>query len=163
MSHSPLAYIAAALALVAVPGCFRRAAESDFLWQRSCDHHQGQLPPGPALERARADCSDNTARYRRKLQRKTLFSFLWVMGFAAAASWLIPWHVPGRFTSLSSPQVFAALSVLAFAWGTLGRLGWSEGSNKGATIFERLDTHIFWLLYGVGTYSGVAGVVSAPA
>ena len=162
MNHSPLAYISAALALLAVPGCFRGAAESDLRWLLRVQYNDA-LAPGPELERVRVNCSANTALYRSRLQRKTLYSFLWVAAFAVAAAWLVVCRVPVGITHLNPQQLFSASSVLAFAWATLGRLGWSEGSNKGVTVFEELDTQIFWVLYGVGTYCGVAAVANAAA
>jgi len=162
MNHSLSAYVAAALALLAVPGCFRRAAESDFCWLVRTQHG-GVLPPATELERRRANCQADSARYQRHLQRKTFYSFVWVAAFAVAAALLVVLPVAGTAARLNSQQLYSASSVLAFAWGTLGRLGWAEGSNKGATVFEELDTYIFWMLYGVGTFCGVAAVASAAA
>ncbi len=59
--------------------------------------------------------------------------------------------------------MFAIASVGSFSWGTLGRLGWTERSYKGVTVFEELDAAIFWLLYWLGSFCGVASVVSAAA
>ena len=160
MNHSPVAYIAAALALIGAPGCFRRAAESDLRWQLRVQYKDA-LAPGPERERVRANSSADTALYRRRLQRKTLYSFLWVAAFAVAAGWLVVCRVPGSIAHLNSQQLYSASSVIAFAWATLGRLGWSEGSNKGVTVFEELDMQIFWVLYGLGTYCGVAAVANA--
>ena len=62
---------------------------------------------------------------------------------------------------LAQQSTYAAGSILAFAWATLGRLGWKDGSIKGETIFEELDHTIFWVLYWIGTFLGVAALASS--
>jgi hypothetical protein len=61
---------------------------------------------------------------------------------------------------LNQQQWLAVVSVVAFAWATLGRLGWESQSMKGETIFEELDVFIFWALYWVGAICGVGAVAS---
>lgn len=119
MNHSLSPYVAAAFALFGISACFDRAAKSDFELQ-----YQGTLPASPDFALEHANCQTNTAGYLKRLQRKTLFSFLWVAVFSVAAGLLVVWRVPsGSSTHLISQQYYSAAPVFAFAWATLGRLG----------------------------------------
>jgi hypothetical protein len=160
MNHSVLAYAHASLAMLGLKWSFERAAESDLAYVLN-ELYRGKAPPEAERERRRAESNQNTATYRRTLQRKTAYSLLWVAAAAAAAYWLVVMPTLPLGARPTTQQIYAAASVLFFSWGTLGRLGWNQGSFGGVTVFEGLDTIIFWLLYGLGTFFGVAAVASA--
>jgi hypothetical protein len=160
MNHSPRSFAAATLALLGVPHAFARAADSDFAWLLRTQYRDEALAPNE-LNKRRHDCKANSASYRRSLQFKTVCSFLWVLAATLLALWFVVLPGTGSIGSVNSQQLFGASSVFVFAWATLGRLGWNERSFGGVTIFEELDTIIFWLLCGAGAFLGVAAVASA--
>ncbi len=155
MNHSLSAYISATLSLLGVPTFFTKAAKSDFEWLLRLQKGMDALP---ANELAITEIKNRelTKERQRNLRRKTFISLAWVLSAVIIAGYLF---VP--IQSITQQQMFATLSVISFSWGTLGRLGWIERSYKGATIFEELDVIIFWTLYWVGAFSGIAALVSA--
>jgi hypothetical protein len=54
--------------------------------------------------------------------------------------------------------VSAIISIGAFSWATLARLGWAGQSIKGDTAIERVDESWFRLLYWVATLLGMASL-----
>jgi hypothetical protein len=156
MNHSFTAYVCAFLSLVGVPGLFNRVADSDFSWllrrQPGIDALQGDQ---------RAACRMTTKKRQSSLRIKTVTSLAWVLSAAVLGTWLfvLPSASQGKITD---QQWFAVASAVVFAWATLGRLGWADQSFKGETIYEELDSFIFWVLYWVGTVAGM-GAVAASA
>jgi len=55
---------------------------------------------------------------------------------------------------------FGVLSLFSFSWATLGRLGWEGQTCDGGTIFEKLDSDIFWFLYFMGTMFGAVSIMA---
>ena len=160
MNHSGFSYACAAAALLGSAKAFERAARSDFDYLL-LSLYGNAVPAEQELQRRRQESRSNTTTYRKTLQRKTAYSLLWVLAAAAMAHWLVVAPSLPAATHPATQQLYAATSVVAFSWGTLGRLGWNQGSYGGVTVFEELDTIIFWLLYGLGTFFGVAAVASA--
>jgi hypothetical protein len=65
-------------------------------------------------------------------------------------------------TSMPEPReraMLAVASVFAFAWATLGRLGWAGQSIAGDTAVERLDATLFHALYWCGMALGAAAAL----
>ena len=145
------------MALVGLPG-FASAAKSDFACLLRIQSGLASLP-ADELDTKEAECQKNTAAYLRYLRTKTFVSLAFVLSAIGAA--LAVFVIPK--SSLSTQHAFAIASVGCFAWGTLGRLGWTERSYKGVTIFEELDSAIFWALYWFGTLFGVASLTNAAA
>lgn len=157
MNHSLFAYLSAVLSLVGVPGLFPYAAKSDFNWLLRVQPSLRTLS-GDELEGREIECRATTDARRTYLRRKSVFSLTWIFFAAATAAWMVyPQLMPCTATR---QQGYGVASVIFFSWGTLGRLGWVERSYKGATIYEELDTFMFWFLYWLGTVCGVAAVVS---
>lgn len=159
MNHRLLAHVSAILSLIGVSPCLVKAAKSDFDWLLRVQAGLASLPPNQ-LAIKEAECQANTLWHQSDLRRKTFFSLAWVLSAMAVAVLVLP---VTPIHALTRQQAFAAVSVFCFSWATLGRLGWNERSYKGSTIFEELDTVIFWVLYWLGTLSGVAAVVNAAA
>ena len=128
--------------------------------QEVCDNDFG-LPPHTVTideeqrERARRESYERSI-HRCRLLRKRLASSFLIIGSALLAAGVI-WAIWLRRTgaSLTANGFCPACSVFAFAWATLGRLGWSGQSMGGHTIFERLDEFIFRVLYWIGTFFGI--------
>ena len=155
MNHSPPAYISATLSLLGVPTFFSKAAKFDFKYLLRTQEGLDSLPKEELLIKE-INTRKSTQAYRGHLRRKTFISLSWVLSAVIIAGYLF---VPIRF--ITQQQMFSTLSVISFSWETLGRLGWNERSYKGATIFEELDTIIFWALYWKGAFSGMAALASA--
>ncbi len=141
------------LALVGVPGCLSRAAKSD--WEQSLSK-DGNLST-ERLSKKQDEARDRTEQRMQALRKKTLVSLAWVVSALVFALIVV------IALNLGEPKhklqnVYFVVSVCSFSWGTLGRLGWQEGSFSGTTIFEELDVAVFWLLYWVGTMTGVAAL-----
>lgn len=160
MNHSVSAYAYAAFALVGLP-CFESAAKSDFACLLRIQSGLASLPR-EQLATQEAECRKNTNAYLRYLRSKTLVSLLVVLSAIALAVVAVVLPAIGS-SGVTRQHVLAGASVSCFAWGTLGRLGWNERSHKGVTVFEELDSAIFWALYWFGTFFGVASVVNVAA
>jgi len=112
------------------------------------DKHKSEF-----LLRLRGD----TLERRRLLLRKLGLSFLWI--FLACLSGLVVLRLmPGM--SIGINKGFGVLSLLSFSWATLGRLGWEGQTIGGGTVFEKLDSDIFWFLYFMGTMFGVVSILA---
>jgi hypothetical protein len=158
MNHRPFNYALASLSLLGAPYCFRLAAKSDLLWLLRVQYKDAPPPP-ERLPSVEAQSSDTTKEHQRNLRTKTFLSLLWVLSALGLAIWffVLP-TIP--ITNITPQHVLTVGSIFCFSWATLGRLGWHEHSYKGCTIFEELDTAIFWALYWLGTLFGVAAIAS---
>lgn len=161
MNHRISAYVYAALALIGVPRVLENAAKSDFAWLLRTQAGLASLPP-PELAVKEAECRATTHARLIHLRSKTFVSLAWV-AFAALFAAIAFVHPIAGTRGLNRQQIFTIASIMCFSWGTLGRLGWTERSYKGVTVFEELDTVIFWVLYWLGTLFGVATIVNAAA
>ncbi len=160
MNHSVSAYACAALALVGFPG-FTSAAKSDFVCLLRIQNGLASLPR-EQLATKETECRENTNAYLRYLRAKTFFSLVWVLSAIVLA--LVVFVLPSVGASgVTRQYVLAIASIVCFAWGTLGRLGWNEHSHKGVTVFEEIDSAIFWVLYWLGPFFGVSSIVNAAA
>lgn len=159
MNHRLSAYVCSFLSLAGVPGLFNMVAESDFSWLLRSQSGLAVLQ-GSELATHRADCRVTTKKRQLSLRKKTVASLAWVLSASALGTWLfvLPTAPHGKITA---QQWFAAASVVAFAWATLGRLGWADQSFKRETIYEELDSFIFWVLYWVGTISGMGAMATS--
>ena len=160
MNHSVSAYACAAFALVGLPG-FESAAKSDFACLLRIQGGLASLPR-EQLASQEAESRKNTNAYLRYLRSKTFVSLLVVLSAIALAVMAVVLPAIGA-SAVTTQHVLASASVACFAWGTLGRLGWSERSYKGVTVFEELDSAIFWALYWLGTFFGVASIANVAA
>jgi len=108
--------------------------------------------PNSKKESHKADLLCCTIKRSKLLRKRLLKSFIWI-----ATAYLIPIigvsliNKSFFLSKLSLSNLFALSSVIAFAWATLGRLGWKGQSWKGDTVFEQLDKNIFWALYWIGS------------
>lgn len=153
MHHSPLTFARAFLCLIGLTRDLDEVAESDF--RRETTNRQGAQTPTPAqLEEIRASCQNYTIKRMEMLRRKTIVSFGWTASAVAAAATIL---APQQ-SSISSQAWFAITSVVCFSAGTLGRLGWNQGSFSSATVYEELDAIFFWTLYWIGTFTGIAAL-----
>ena len=121
-----LVYAKAFLCLV-----FERAFLDDIVeWDLRKELHRNEQLASPdqaRREQKRADLKTLT-RHRLRLPRsKSLWSLLWIVA-ALLASWCV------ARPALTLPLLCATLSVVIFAWATLGRLGWAGQSIKGDTV-----------------------------
>ena len=158
MNHRLTAYVCSFLSLVGVPGLFNRVADSDFSWLMRRQPGLAALQDSE-LATHRNDCRVTTKKRQSSLRKRTVASLAWVLSAAALGAWffVLPTALHGKITA---QQWFAAASVVAFAWATLGRLGWADQSFKRETIYEELDSFIFWVLYWVGTISGMGAMAT---
>lgn len=157
MEHSVRSYVCAGLSLLGVPGLLSVAQESDFDWLLRVQAGLAGVPVNELSQRE-SECHTTTKIRRGYLREKTIVSLVWVVSAIAIAC--IALYPRFEITTITTQQMFSIASVTAFSWGTLGRLGWTEKSYKGSTIYERLDTFLFWVLYWVGTLCGVLAVVN---
>nr|WP_286948000.1 hypothetical protein [Pseudomonas sp. UBA6718] len=159
MHHNPVSYLCAFFSLIGIKTFFLGAAQrSDFRWLLRNQADLFQLPPEQLTIREN-ECKGSTARRCVSLRNKTLLSLAWVLSAIALAYLMLFQHF--EISSLTRQHGFAVASLIAFSWATLGRLGWSDQSFKGTTIFERLDVFLFWLLYWLGTCFGVVATLNA--
>lgn len=156
MNHSPFAFLSAGLTLVGCPLLIEKVLDSDFERELRVSNALSSLP-ADGLAVKRLENRKHTLKRLHYLRRKTLISFAWTASavFFAMVLFSIPQLSPPK---LSQQHLFAIVSVGSFSWGTLGRLGWHHGSFSGATIYEELDTIIFWFLYWIGTMCGIAAL-----
>ena len=89
-----------------------------------------------------------TTRHRAVLVRRKTAKSLVLMLTAVATGWIA--HMLFRRQATAHVGGIAVLSALAFAWGTLGRLGWEGQSIAGDTSIERIDAGLLRLLYWLG-------------
>lgn len=157
MQHSVKSYICASLSLLHLPGFLLIAQKSDFQWLLRVQPELANIPVNE-LSQKESESHAITKVRRSHLQAKTTASLLWVVS-AITVAWVAAYPLVS-VPATTSQQIYSIVSVTAFSWGTLGRLGWSEKSYKGSTIYERLDTFLFWGLYWIGTLFGVLAVVN---
>lgn len=156
MNHSPSAFVFAGLALLGCSRFIAKSANSDFQRQLRMLKGLSSLPEERLAER-RAECHEHTVKRLQFFRRKTLLSLFWVLSaLVAAIAFVLAQQM--NPPSFSRQHWFGIASFGSFSWGTLGRLGWHQGSFSGATIYEELDTLMFWLLYWIGTLCGVVAL-----
>ena len=112
------------------------------------DQHKNEF-----MLKLRAD----TLERRRLLCQKQAQSFLWIF-LACLAGLVVLGLMPGM--SIGINKGFGVLSLFSFSWATLGRLGWEGQTIDGGTVFEKLDSDIFWFLYFIGTLFGVISILA---
>ena len=156
MNHRPSAFANAFLSLFGCSSCLARAAASDFEWLLRKQPELSTLEPAQLAARE-AETRASTIQRRDDLRFKTVHSFLWVLSGAALGMYFITLLLAPE-TDPPARSVLAIASMICFSWATLGRLGWAGQSFKGETIFEELDTGIFWALYWLGACLGTAAL-----
>ncbi|MGC1172310.1 hypothetical protein [Polaromonas sp.] len=156
MNHSTFAFVHACLALIGIPGCLKKAQKSDFDRSLRVERGVASLPPDRLSQREK-ETRETTLVRMRFLRKKTFVSLVWVLSALGVA--ILITGAP-RF---GEAHIYAIGSICCLSWGTLGRLGWHQGSFSGATIYEELDTIIFWSLYWTGTMFGIAALFGASA
>lgn len=160
MEHSVKSYLCAGLSLVGVPGLLSVAQKSDFTWLLRVQKGLADIPSDELLKKE-LEIHATTKLRRGALRKKSVVSLVWVLSAIAVA--YLALYQCFEIGPVTRQQAFSVASVVAFAWGTLGRLGWAEQSYKGNTIYERLDTFLFWLFYWIGTLCGVIAVTNGVA
>ena len=161
MNHRPSAFANAFLSLFGFSSCLAKAAASDF------ERLLRSQPELPTLEPAQlavrqAETRASTIKRRNLLRLKTVKSLFWVLSGAALGMYFIT-LVLAPETDPPAQSVLAIATMICFAWATLGRLGWAGQSFKGETIFEELDTGIFWALYWLGACLATAALAIPAA
>lgn len=97
-----------------------------------------------------------TASRARLLRAVLLKSNAWLAS-ATIAGWIADRTLPSIVAD--SAAALTLLSVGAFAWATLGRLGWAGQTFSGRTVIERLDDFLFRSLYWVGMFLGTIAIL----
>ena len=96
-------------------------------------------------------------RQLRSTLARSLAAILSAALLAVACDWLL------RRNGGSWPKPAAGwlgiASIIIFAWATLGRLQWESWSRR--TSPEVADQVVYWLLYWLGTLSGVLAVMAS--
>jgi hypothetical protein len=106
-------------------------------------------------QQAREETRDRVRTRISHFRRDLGFSFVIL---AAAVFLAVAVGLGGR-PSPGAARVLAAASLFAFAWATLGRLGWAGKSWSGVTAIERLDEVVFRALYWFGTLLGTIAIL----
>lgn len=125
--------------------------------------HEVELQRNTQLREAKLEVqSEHHANsHARVIQRLSILRGALLKSFASMASAValaFVLHATGAV--IPTPvSVLGISSVFCFAWATLGRLGWGGQSYKGDTAVERLDQHLFHLLYWLGMYFGTAAAL----
>ncbi len=99
----------------------------------------------------RASFRKGALESRDLLCRKLWISFLWILS-AIILGMTILFLKQGIYAGFN--EGIGVLSLFCFSWATLGRLGWGGQTCAGDTVFERLDSDFFWILYFLGTLFG---------
>ena len=100
----------------------------------------------------KSELLNGTIESAKLLRKRLAVSLVWVTSACILPIILFSFFSKSLIVSiLTSSKFFAILSIVAFAWATLGRLGWEGQTFKGDTVFEQLDKNIFWLLYWLGS------------
>lgn len=105
-----------------------------------------------AQEETRARVQAQIVRFRRDLGA----SFVILATAVLLAVGLV--HGLGSRPSPGAARLLGGASLFAFAWATLGRLGWAGKSWSGITVIERLDEVVFRALYWLGTLLGTVAI-----
>ena len=138
--HSALAVILAGLLATVLPDRapellattdLARELEGNAALRASSAQRQDE-----ALEGLRA----GTRMRARLLRAKTARSFILILS-AVPLAWLADTYLP--WPLLDNVPLLTVLSVFAFAWATVGRLGWEGQTIAGTTAIERVDAFIF--------------------
>ncbi len=131
------------------------AAEDDHAYELVRNPGLAEAPPERQAEHRVTATAHAEARLRR-LRRVLIVSAL-SMASAVAVGLVYRSVVPAP----APPEraILAVASVFAFAWATLGRLGWAGQSIAGDTAVERLDASVFHALYWCGMALGAAAAL----
>lgn len=113
--------------------------------------------PEDRRQRVREEARDTVRARISRFRRDLGFSFLILATAVFLAVALV--HGLGSKPSPAVGRLLAGASVFAFAWATLGRLGWAGKSWSGITVIERLDEVVFRALYWVGTFLGTVALL----
>lgn len=103
---------------------------------------------------------ESTIRRMLLLRKRLIYSFLWVVGGIFAAIILTNPVSIVKPSDIKLPNILGIISIVFFSIGTLARLGWEGLSWKGDTVFEQLDTKLFWLFYFLGVAFGTSSFLT---
>ena len=92
---------------------------------------------------------------RRLFCRKLWISFLWILSAVILDTVIL---FISQDKSIGLNKSIGVLSLFCFSWATLGRLGWEGQTFAGNTVFEKLDSDLFWILYFLGTLFGTISI-----
>lgn len=107
-------------------------------------------------EQSRRDTAENVIARLNILRRNILWSFA-TLASAVIASALLRHFIPAPTKQYQA--LLGVASIFLFAWATFGRLGWPGQSHGGNSVIERLDDHIFKLLYWIAMFVGVLALI----
>jgi hypothetical protein len=113
--------------------------------------------PEDQIRQAREKTRDRVRTQISGFRRALGFSLVVLATAVLAAVGLV--HGLGSKPSPAVSRALAVASLFAFAWATLGRLGWAERSWSGFSVTERLDHAVFRALYWVGTLLGTVALL----
>lgn len=109
----------------------------------------------------RLSLKESTLSRMLLLRKKLIYSFLWVVGGLFAGLIFTNGVSIVKICVLKLPNILGIISIIFFSIGTLARLGWEGQSWKGDTVFEQLDSRLFWLFYFLGVAFGTSSFLSS--
>ena len=149
--------IARALCAVCLPGAHSdRLAQADHE-DELVSNEQLRAAPEDRQRQAREDGRKRVQTQISGLRHDLGLSFVILASAVLAAVGLV--YGLGSKPSQTAGRYLAGASLFAFAWATLGRLGWADKSWSGTSIIERLDEVIFRVLYWLGTLLGTVALL----
>jgi hypothetical protein len=151
--------LVAALAVLGVRCAARTACGYAYEDWLAADPQRPVLP-AVKLRAMQHDLHDSSEAIMRNVRRNHLWSLANVTSAALVGLALMSLSA-GRFPSLSGTTLLAGLSATCFAWATLARLEWLQGSYGGSTVFEIVDHRVFEGLYWLGTLLAAVSVAAA--
>src|SRR6266545_146049 len=147
-ASAPVVITAAFCALFFPTAASRFLAPTDYARELQRNAPLRDAPPERHAEYLRELIAATAGRAR--LLRAVLLKSLTWLASAAVVRWIAEQALPPGLTGSAAPLTL--LSVGAFAWATLGRLGWAGQTFSGRTVIERLDEFLFRLLYWLGMF-----------
>jgi predicted permease len=114
-------------------------------------------------KKSKAEIEKEKKKYESEVRRRlgifrrgiwgSFFALITAVVAAEVASAFIPQ------TSSSARVFLGGSSIFVFAWATLARLSRSATSLGGATVLERIDERMLWILYWFGTLLGTLALI----
>jgi len=123
---------------------FQKGLDSNVGLKAASEQHKNE---------SREELRKTILEQRMLLCKKLRDSSLWILLAIVLGGIMIF----GQGMSIGPKTDIGVLSLFCFSWATLGRLGWEEQTCM-VTVFGKLDSDLFWLLYFLGTILGVASI-----
>lgn len=142
---------------VCLPGDrIERLAQADYE-DELVRNDQLRDSPEARQRQAREETLDHVRARISRIRRDLGYSLLILVSAVLLALGLV--HGLGAKPSAAASRLLGGASIFAFAWATLGRLGWAGKSWSGVTVIERLDEMIFRAPYWLGTLLGTISLL----